>query len=88
MAGPSQVFGRVRVSQEQDPSEIDQRFPIDVERCYSGATAWGDADNQCEIVTPHEMVAPRLTAGVKQGDVLAGLRVDTVGFPPLVSIAS
>lgn len=48
----------------------------------------GDADNQCEIVTPDEMVAPRLTTGVKQGDVLAGLRVDTLGFPPLVSIAS
>lgn len=88
MAGPSKVFGRVKTSQEQNPSEVDQRFPIDVDRCYSGAAARGDADNQCEIVTPREMVAPRLTAGVKQGYDLASFGIYCLGLLRFVSVAA
>lgn len=88
MARQSRVFRRVKTSQKQNPSQVDQRLPIDVERCHSGAAASGDANDHCEIITPSEMIAPRLTAGVKQSDVMARLRVDAVGLAPLVAIAS
>ena len=88
LAGEAALYWRMNAYCNHRFSEVDEWGPVHFQGFDGRSARRGETEDKCSRIIPTEVLAPKLSPGVKKRDTLFGYRVCSSDFDELVGIAA